>query len=443
MKYISDNEHIPQDRRRELNDKILYLIDSGQADSFGITKQDIYNGYTGDGGLHCVKRSDYENYSEYSKAKKEIENGQFFTPPKVCEFVAHCLNISKGDLVADLTCGMGNFFNFMPTENNLYGCEIDNKAYKVARHLYPDANIKNQDIRLYQPGILFDYVVGNPPFHLRWWTEDKKEIVSQLYYCIKAHELLKPYGILAVIVPSSFLADTFTDSGIIKEMEDRFSFLGQVELPDNTFSAMGVSHFRTKLQFWQKKNNTEDISFRYCTECPNRLPSKFTDNISKAKKALTDNRMDILKQAAANNAVSANFRYEVENKQTILIGFIGLENDVEVCVNIFKYAVEVVLAEIKRIMKEDPCHSENAGVSYGYGFCAGLHKAFKKQQEENQNEWGLVLVLPKAVAEATGHLTKKPFNARSQENITPDNYMKGYIEGEKFSINRLAERKQA
>jgi len=119
-------------------------------------------------------------------------------------------------------------------------------------------------------------VVGNPPFHLRWWTEDKKEIVSQLYYCIKAHELLKPYGILAVIVPSSFLADTFTDSGIIKEMEDRFSFLGQVELPDNTFSAMGVSHFRTKLQFWQKKNNTEDISFRYCTECPNRLPSKFT-----------------------------------------------------------------------------------------------------------------------------------------------------------------------
>ena len=27
---------------------------------------------------------------------------------------------------------------------------------------------------------------------------------------------------------------------------------------------------------------------------------------------MTDNRMDILKQAAANNAVSANFRYEVE-----------------------------------------------------------------------------------------------------------------------------------
>ena len=59
--------------------------------------------------------------------------------------------------------GLGSFFNFMPTENNLYGCELDNKAYKVAKYLYPDANIVNGDIRLYQPGILFDYVLGNPP----------------------------------------------------------------------------------------------------------------------------------------------------------------------------------------------------------------------------------------------------------------------------------------
>lgn len=312
MKYLAVNECVPQDRRRELNDKILYLIDSGQADAFGITKQDIYNAYTGDGGLHGLKRSDYENYSEYSKVKKEIENGQFFTPPKVCEFVSHCLNISKGELVADLTCGMGNFFNFMPTESNLYGCEIDNKAYKVARHLYPDANIENQDIRLYQPGILMDYVVGNPPFNLRWQTDDGKVMLSQLYYCIKAYELLKPYGIMAIVVPKSFLADDFSDSGMIREMESGFYFLGQVSLPVDTFAAMGVPFFPAKLQFWQKKNNTEDMSLRYCTECPDRLPSEVTDNISKAKKALTDNRMDILAQIAANKEVSANFRYEVE-----------------------------------------------------------------------------------------------------------------------------------
>ena len=136
MKYIARNEHIPQDIRRKLNDKIIYLIDSGKAEPAGITQEDIYNAYTGDGGLHGLKHSDYDSYSEYSDAKKEIENGQFFTPPSICQIVAMCLNVGKGDLIADLTCGIGNFFNFMPTENNLYGCEIDNKAYKVARYLY-------------------------------------------------------------------------------------------------------------------------------------------------------------------------------------------------------------------------------------------------------------------------------------------------------------------
>ena len=262
MKYAVRDEIIPQDRRQDLNDKILYLIDSGEADKFGIVPEDVYNGYTGDGGLHGLKRSDYDSYFAYSDAKKEIENGQFFTAPALCRFTAECLAPSKGDLIADLTCGMGNFFNFLPSESSLYGCEIDNKAYKVARYLYPKANIVNQDIRLYRPGILFDYVVGNPPFNLKWWLEDGQEMASQLYYCVKAHELLKPYGIMALITPASFLSDSFSDSGAIREMESRFSFLGQILLPEDAFQAMGVSRFPTKLQFWQKRNETETVPMR-------------------------------------------------------------------------------------------------------------------------------------------------------------------------------------
>ena len=81
MKYNILNQAIPQNSRRELNDKILYLIDNDLAESSGITKEDIYNAYTGDGGLHGLKYSDFDSYYEYSNAKKEIENGQFFTPP--------------------------------------------------------------------------------------------------------------------------------------------------------------------------------------------------------------------------------------------------------------------------------------------------------------------------------------------------------------------------
>ena len=141
MKYNILNQAIPQNSRRELNDKILYLIDNDLAESSGITKEDIYNAYTGDGGLHGLKYSDFDSYYEYSNAKKEIENGQFFTPPLLCKFIMDCLNPSGTDVVADLTCGMGGFFNFAPAESNVYGCELDIKAYKVAKYLYPKANI--------------------------------------------------------------------------------------------------------------------------------------------------------------------------------------------------------------------------------------------------------------------------------------------------------------
>ena len=312
MKYIARNERIPQDRRRELNDKILYLIDAGMTEEADISREDIYNAYTGDGGLHGLKRSDYDSYSEYSEAKKEIENGQFFTPPSICQTVAACLSVGKGDLIADLTCGMANFFNFMPTENNLYGCEIDNKAYKVARHLYPDANIENGDIRLYKPGILFDYVLGNPPFNLKWWIESNEEVLSQLYYCIKAHELLKPCGILALVVPKSFLADDFTDGAMIRKMGERFRFLGQFDLPVGAFAPMGVETFPTKLQFWQKRKDAEDTELPYYTACSFTRPRDLSENIARAKKELSESRMELLKATSRNKQTSENFAYLVD-----------------------------------------------------------------------------------------------------------------------------------
>ena len=111
-KYKFLHQTIPQVNRQSLNDKILYLIDNDLAESSGITPEDIYNAYTGDGGLHGLQYSDFSSYSEYSSAKKEIENGQFFTPHAVCKFVMDCLALDGSDVVADLTCGMGGFFNF-------------------------------------------------------------------------------------------------------------------------------------------------------------------------------------------------------------------------------------------------------------------------------------------------------------------------------------------
>ena len=63
-------QQIPQDRRAEVNEKILFAIDSGKD---LIPAESIYNCYTGIGGLHNLKQSDFANYNEYAEAKKEYE----------------------------------------------------------------------------------------------------------------------------------------------------------------------------------------------------------------------------------------------------------------------------------------------------------------------------------------------------------------------------------
>lgn len=253
MKYPIPSEAIPFSKRKEINDKILLLIDSGQADRVG--SKAIYQAYTGDGGLHGLSFSDFNSYHEFSSAKKEIENGQFFTPAALCRDIVACLPVLVSDLVADITCGKGDFFNFLPVEANIYGCELDTKSFKVAHHLYPEAQIENRDVRYYNPGVKFNYIIGNPPFNLDWNTP-AGEMSSQLFFIHKATELLMPGGILAVLVPASFMKDDFMNKSDIAIVEEGLSFICQAALSPKAFSSLGVSSFETKVMFFQRKHET-------------------------------------------------------------------------------------------------------------------------------------------------------------------------------------------
>ena len=255
--------------------------------------------------------------------KKELENGQFFTPPPLCEMIVSALRLSDTDLAADLTCGMGNFFNFLPNERNAYGCEVDPNACAVARKLYPQAHIVQGDIRDYEPQTHFDFVLGNPPFHLRWIMPDATVMTSHQYYCLKAAKLLKPLGILAVIVPASFLADSFSDKGAIRMMESRFGFLGQVMLPEHAFSDSGVDGFPTKLQFWQKKSTAADWApKRYSTDCADiYIPSGhpvmaatalYEKFVMVAKADLAGNRNKVFLELAQLKTTKSTFLYQVK-----------------------------------------------------------------------------------------------------------------------------------
>lgn len=320
MKYPLPTEPIPQSARKQINEKLLYLIDNDTCAAYDVSKADVFQAYTGRGGLHGLRRSDYNSYAAYSEAKKEAENGQVFTPARLCQFVVDCLHIGQDDLIADLTCGMGTFFNFLPNERNAYGCELDIDAYKVAAFLFPQAHLENKDVRRYTPGVQFDYILGNPPYNLRWWVEEGKNCLSQFYYCIKAAELLKPLGILAIIVPASFLNDSFSDGAMISAMENAFSFLGQAALPENAFQDMGVAQFPVKLQFWQKRSQTMPDAHRYQMESMDlsdgfsaeQALQIYSEMIQPAQELLKENRAKILRELAQRRDTSEQFLYQVQ-----------------------------------------------------------------------------------------------------------------------------------
>lgn len=138
------------------------------------------------------------------------------------------------------------------------------------------------------------------------------------------------------------------------------------------------------------------------------------------------------------------YRTHISGKQTQTIGFIGLEDDAELCVEIFGYAVACIrsrIKEIRRELKDEGWYTDKyikrECDSYGFGFNRGLSRAFDRQQEEAPQEWGLVLVVPPEVEEAAQHLGKGEFKAKAQQEISRDAFLDGLKDGMEFDPTRV------
>ena len=95
------------------------------------------------------------------------------------------------------------------------------------------------------------------------------------------------------------------------------------------------------------------------------------------------------------------FSSRIAGKKTSFIGFVGIEDDVQVCERIFRYACDYIKAEGKRISAHykkywNAREVREAREAYGFGFTIGVGSTFQVQDETHQ-EWGLVLKTPKAV----------------------------------------------
>lgn len=254
MLYQPLQENLTKEQRKALNRHIIDVLHDG---SIKLEASDIFNAFTGRGGLHDVNFKDFDNYAKYADAKKLYEEGQFFTPDALVAQVIDVLQLEEDELICDPTCGKGSFFNHIPNLSRVYGNELDRNAFLVASHCFAEANLVQGNMLGYQPKYNFDVIVGNPPFALRWYdssTENYRE--SQHVFIERCANWLKPGGLLAVIVPMSYLNDSMYDQANIKAVNSRYSFIGQVALESNAFASLGVKNFATKLVVLQKRSES-------------------------------------------------------------------------------------------------------------------------------------------------------------------------------------------
>lgn len=131
------------------------------------------------------------------------------------------------------------------------------------------------------------------------------------------------------------------------------------------------------------------------------------------------------------------FRTHHYGEKKVIIGFTGLEDDFKVCEKIFGYAYDCVAAGCKRIRSEYQGRRPGAYVreacnAYGLGFCKGLNSAFAEQARQHQ-EYGLVLVVPKAVTDAMGDMGKPAaYGSSNTGGRNRDFLIRGYQDGKSF-----------
>lgn len=147
-----------------------------------------------------------------------------------------------------------------------------------------------------------------------------------------------------------------------------------------------------------------------------------------------------LSAVIAENHCCKGYRQHAYRGQTQIVGFIGFENDVEICINVFKYAVNYIRANIKTLKNEykrlPAWYIRQQCDSYGFGFVDGIKAAYEEQDDEHTDDWGLVLVLPKEVQESATHLKKKVFKASTEDLIDDETYQKGFEDGKEFDPSR-------
>ncbi len=241
-------------------------------------EQDVLSQYVGWGGLSDAfdesKRDWNMQYQElkvaltpeeYASARESTLNAHY-TSPEIISAIYDGLEqmgFSKGN-VLEPSMGIGNFFGMVPDsmkDSRLYGVELDSITGRIAKQLYPqaDVQIKGFEETTY-PNDFFDVAIGNVPFgdyKIADRTYDKLGFQVHDYFFAKSLDKVRPGGVVAFVTSKGTLDKASSQAR--KHLAQRAEFLGAVRLPNTAFKANAGTEVTSDIIFLKKRDRMVDI----------------------------------------------------------------------------------------------------------------------------------------------------------------------------------------
>ena len=239
-------------------------------------EQQVLSQYVGWGGLADAFDPDKDNWAkeyaelkgllsedEYAAARSSTLNAHYTSPTVIRSIydAVERMGFRSGNIL-EPSMGVGNFFGMLPDtmqDSRLYGVELDSITGRIAKKLYPQADITVAGFETTDRRDFYDLAVGNVPFG-QYKVNDKAYnklgFSIHNYFFAKAIDQVRPGGIVA-FVTSRYTMDS-KDSTARKHMAERADLLGAIRLPNNAFRANAGTDVVSDIIFLQKRDRPID-----------------------------------------------------------------------------------------------------------------------------------------------------------------------------------------
>ena len=239
-------------------------------------EQEVLAQYVGWGGLADVFDPNKNNWAkeytelkgllsedEYAAARSSVLNAHYTSPTVIRGIydAVERMGFRSGNIL-EPSMGVGNFFGMLPdsmADSRLYGVELDSITGRMAKKLYPQADITVAGFETTDRRDFYDLAVGNVPFgnyKVNDKAYNKLGFSIHNYFFVKAIDQIRPGGIVA-FVTSRYTMDS-KDSTARKHMAERADLLGAIRLPNNAFRANAGTDVVSDIIFLQKRDRPID-----------------------------------------------------------------------------------------------------------------------------------------------------------------------------------------